>query len=34
MPHRNIEITFKTYRHLMPGSIGQAAEILDLGLAA
>ncbi|MFB7950553.1 tyrosine-type recombinase/integrase [Kitasatospora phosalacinea] len=34
MGHRSIEITFKTYRHLMPGSIGKAAKILDLGLAA
>ncbi|WP_245194911.1 tyrosine-type recombinase/integrase [Kitasatospora phosalacinea] len=34
MGHRSIEITFKTYRHLMPGSIGKAAKIFDLGLAA
>ncbi|MEU3403592.1 tyrosine-type recombinase/integrase [Streptomyces sp. NPDC006670] len=34
MGHRSIEITFKTYRHLMPGTLGQAAKLLDLGLAA
>ncbi|MFF4927199.1 MULTISPECIES: tyrosine-type recombinase/integrase [unclassified Kitasatospora] len=34
MGHRNIEITFKIYRHLMPGSISRAAQVLDLGLAA
>ncbi|MEU1145271.1 tyrosine-type recombinase/integrase [Streptomyces sp. NPDC005863] len=34
MGHRNIAITFKTYRHLMPGSVSRAARILDLDLAA
>ncbi|MET9431695.1 tyrosine-type recombinase/integrase [Streptomyces sp. NPDC003036] len=34
MGHKSIEVTFKTYRHLMPGSIGSAAQVLDLGLAA
>ncbi|MER8036540.1 tyrosine-type recombinase/integrase [Streptomyces hydrogenans] len=34
MGHKSIEVTFKTYRHLMPGSIGSAAKILDMGLAA
>ncbi len=34
MGHNSIEITFKTYRHLMPGTLGQAARLLDLGLAA
>ncbi|TQF07090.1 tyrosine-type recombinase/integrase [Kitasatospora acidiphila] len=34
MGHRSVDITFKVYRHLMPGSIGRAAQVLDLGLAA
>ncbi|MGY0459563.1 tyrosine-type recombinase/integrase [Kitasatospora sp. cg17-2] len=34
MGHRNVQITFTFYRHLMPGSISRAAELLDLGLAA
>ncbi|MFZ3493279.1 tyrosine-type recombinase/integrase [Streptomyces sp. 5.8] len=34
MGHNNIDITFKTYRHLMPGSIGTAAKLLNAGLAA
>ncbi|MFD8703661.1 tyrosine-type recombinase/integrase [Kitasatospora sp. NPDC059648] len=34
MGHKSIDITFKIYRHLMPGSIGHAAQVLDLGLAA
>ncbi|MYY12436.1 tyrosine-type recombinase/integrase [Streptomyces sp. SID4919] len=34
MGHRSVDITFKVYRHLMPGSIGKAARILDTGLAA
>ncbi|MFB7618113.1 tyrosine-type recombinase/integrase [Kitasatospora sp. NPDC056181] len=34
MGHRDVKITFKHYRHLMPGSISRAAEVLDLGLAA
>lgn len=33
MGHNNIDITFKIYRHLMPGSIGTAAKLLDTGLA-
>uniref|UniRef100_A0AAU2JYF1 Tyrosine-type recombinase/integrase n=1 Tax=Streptomyces sp. NBC_00049 TaxID=2903617 RepID=A0AAU2JYF1_9ACTN len=34
MGHNNIDITFKIYRHLMPGSIGTAARLLDTGLTA
>ncbi|MFB7124595.1 tyrosine-type recombinase/integrase [Kitasatospora sp. NPDC056273] len=34
MGHKSIDVTFKIYRHLMPGSIGHAAQVLDLGLAA
>ncbi|MEV5506645.1 tyrosine-type recombinase/integrase [Streptomyces orinoci] len=34
MGHKKIEVTFKIYRHLMPGSINTAAKILDAGLAA
>ncbi|MER5775114.1 tyrosine-type recombinase/integrase [Streptomyces sp. NPDC002039] len=34
MSHKSLDITFKIYRHLMPGSIGKAAKILDVGLAA
>ncbi|WP_441247401.1 tyrosine-type recombinase/integrase [Kitasatospora sp. McL0602] len=34
MGHRSVDVTFKTYRHLMPGSISRAAQVLDLGLAA
>jgi integrase len=34
MGHKTIEITFKIYRHLMPGSISKAAKILNLHLAA
>ncbi|MEU4203962.1 site-specific integrase [Streptomyces sp. NPDC026294] len=34
MGHSSIEVTFKTYRFLMPGSIGRAAKILNVGLAA
>ncbi|MFD8750083.1 hypothetical protein ACFV0O_03735 [Kitasatospora sp. NPDC059577] len=34
MGHRSIDVTFKIYWHLMPGSIGHAAMVLDLGLAA
>ncbi|MFF9016662.1 tyrosine-type recombinase/integrase [Streptomyces sp. NPDC014870] len=34
MGHKSIDITFKIYRHLMPGTLGQAARVLDLGLAA
>ncbi|MGC0314901.1 tyrosine-type recombinase/integrase [Kitasatospora acidiphila] len=34
MGHRSLDITFKIYRNLMPGSIGRAAQILDVGLAA
>lgn len=34
MGHKTIEITFKIYRHLMPGSISTAAKILNLHLAA
>lgn len=34
MGHKSIDITFKIYRHLMPGTLGQSAKLLDLGLAA
>ncbi|MGW3056562.1 tyrosine-type recombinase/integrase [Streptomyces goshikiensis] len=34
MGHKNIDVTFKIYRHLMPGTLGQAAKLLELGLAA
>ncbi|MGW8687802.1 tyrosine-type recombinase/integrase, partial [Streptomyces sp. NPDC055817] len=34
MGHRSIDVTFKIYRHLMPGSIGQAAQTIDAALAA
>lgn len=33
MGHRSLDITFKIYRHLMPGSIGKAAKLLDRDLA-
>ncbi|MFF9145006.1 tyrosine-type recombinase/integrase [Streptomyces sp. NPDC014861] len=29
MGHKSIEETYRTYRHLMPGSITKAARILD-----
>ena len=32
MGHKLIEETYRTYRHLMPGSITKAARILDAGL--
>lgn len=32
MGHKSIEETYRTYRHLMPGSIIKAARILDAGL--
>ncbi|WP_328372684.1 tyrosine-type recombinase/integrase [Streptomyces sp. NBC_00457] len=32
MGHKNINMTFKTYRHLMPAPIGRAARILNEGL--
>ncbi|MBO8184221.1 tyrosine-type recombinase/integrase [Streptomyces spirodelae] len=32
MGHKNIAMTFRIYRHLMPASIGRAAKILDAGL--
>ncbi|MGW2051775.1 tyrosine-type recombinase/integrase [Streptomyces sp. NPDC001858] len=34
MGHKNIDITFRIYRHLMPGSISTAARVLNLDLAA
>ncbi|MER6492914.1 tyrosine-type recombinase/integrase [Streptomyces griseorubiginosus] len=34
MGHKTIEVTYKIYRHLMPGSIGKAAKILNLDLVA
>ncbi|QNP66653.1 tyrosine-type recombinase/integrase [Streptomyces genisteinicus] len=32
MGHKSIEETYRTYRHLMPGSVTKAARILDAGL--
>jgi integrase len=32
MGHKNINMTFKIYRHLMPASVGRAARILNEGL--
>lgn len=32
MGHKNINMTFRIYRHLMPASIGRAARLLDAGL--
>ncbi|MFF0853925.1 tyrosine-type recombinase/integrase [Streptomyces sp. NPDC003280] len=32
MGHKSIEETYRTYRHLMPGSIAKAARILEAGL--
>jgi integrase len=32
MGHKSIEETYRTYRHLMPGSIAKAASILDVEL--
>jgi integrase len=32
MGHKNINMTFKIYRHLMPASIGRAAKLLNEGL--
>lgn len=32
MGHKSIEETYRTYRHLMPGSITKAARLLDAGL--
>lgn len=34
MGHKSLDITFKIYRHLMPGSIGKAVKVLDMALAA
>ncbi|MFG3098024.1 tyrosine-type recombinase/integrase [Streptomyces sp. NPDC048202] len=34
MGHKSLDITFKIYRHLMPGTIGRAAQVLDMALAA
>ncbi|MFD7069577.1 tyrosine-type recombinase/integrase [Streptomyces sp. NPDC059913] len=34
MGHKSIDVTFRIYRHLMPGSISDAAKVLGLGLAA
>ncbi|WP_406499690.1 tyrosine-type recombinase/integrase [Streptomyces sp. NBC_00846] len=34
MGHQSLDVTFKIYRHLMPGSISKAATILDFGLAS
>ncbi|MET8831718.1 tyrosine-type recombinase/integrase [Streptomyces sp. NPDC004610] len=32
MGHKSVDITFKVYRHLMPGSMSKAAKLLDVGL--
>lgn len=32
MGHKNIGMTFRIYRHLMPASIGRAAKLLNVGL--
>jgi hypothetical protein len=32
MGRKSIEETYRTYRHVMPGSIAKAARILDAGL--
>ncbi|MFJ8846679.1 tyrosine-type recombinase/integrase [Streptomyces cyaneofuscatus] len=32
MGHKNIQMTFRIYRHLMPASIGRAARLLNEGL--
>ncbi|MFD4749187.1 tyrosine-type recombinase/integrase [Streptomyces rubiginosohelvolus] len=32
MGHKNIQMTFRIYRHLMPASIGRAALLLNEGL--
>ncbi|MGW2340385.1 tyrosine-type recombinase/integrase [Streptomyces sp. NPDC001661] len=34
MGHKSIDVTFKIYRHLMPGSIGAAAKVLDMSLVS
>ncbi|MEU9336563.1 tyrosine-type recombinase/integrase [Streptomyces sp. NPDC048290] len=34
MGHKSVDVTFKVYRHLMPGSVGKAARMLDVGLGA
>ncbi|MEV5880693.1 site-specific integrase [Streptomyces sp. NPDC052101] len=34
MGHKSVDVTFKIYRHLLPGSIGKAAQVLDMALAA
>ncbi|MFD4949949.1 tyrosine-type recombinase/integrase, partial [Streptomyces sp. NPDC058409] len=34
MGHRSLDVTFKIYRHLMPGSISKAARTLDFDLTA
>lgn len=34
MGHKSVDVTFKIYRHLLPGSIGKAAQILNMALAA
>jgi integrase len=34
MGHRSLDVTFKIYRHLMPGTISKTARILDVYLAA
>ncbi|MFD5658602.1 tyrosine-type recombinase/integrase [Streptomyces hirsutus] len=34
MGHTSIQVTYRTYRHLMPGSITKAAMVLDEQLRA
>ncbi|WP_326777086.1 tyrosine-type recombinase/integrase [Streptomyces sp. NBC_01445] len=32
MGHKSIEVTYRSYRHLMPSSIGRAARLLNTGI--
>ncbi|MEV7032867.1 tyrosine-type recombinase/integrase [Streptomyces sp. NPDC093272] len=34
MGHKSVDVTFKIYRHLLPGSIGKAAQVLNMAFAA
>ncbi|MGJ5756362.1 site-specific integrase [Streptomyces puniciscabiei] len=34
MGHKSVDVTFKIYRHLLPGSISKAAQVPDMALAA
>ncbi|MEV7145157.1 tyrosine-type recombinase/integrase [Streptomyces sp. NPDC093084] len=33
MGHKSVDVTFKIYRHLLPGSIGKAAQVLNMAFA-